>query len=176
MWRFLVIILSFAAFAHEISSWTFEGKFHISARSTYSLFVSLLSNQYFLPMQQQLYETSRPNLLSQAVLYYVKHCRRKQHVEYRSIFLSRIRSTKIQGVNKKAKKKKKTKRIAEKERCFTCMFEGLELTWGNDPVVFYNVTSTKSFVVIESHNTAQKYFKEGTTGEVPLRKTRSFPS
>ena len=58
-------------------------------------------------MQQQLYKTSRPNLLSQAVLYYVKHCRRKQHVEYRSIFLSRIRSTKIQGVNKKAQKEKK---------------------------------------------------------------------
>ena len=105
--RFLVIVLSFAAVAHEISSWTLEGKFHISAHPTYSLFVSLFSNQYFLPIQQQLYETSRPNVLSLAVLYYVKHCRRKQHVEYRSIFLSRNRSTKIQVVNKKSAKIKK---------------------------------------------------------------------
>ena len=61
-------------------------------------------------MQQQLYETSRPNLLDQAVSYYAKHCRRKQHVEYCSIFLSGIRGTKIQGVNKKAKKKELRKR------------------------------------------------------------------
>ena len=118
-----MIVLSFAAFAYEISSQTLEGKFYISARSTYSLFVSLLSNQYVLPVQQQLYETSRPNLLDQAVSYYAKHCRRKQHVEYCSIFLSGIRGTKIQGVNKKAKKK----RTAEEERCFICTLEGLEL-------------------------------------------------
>ena len=58
-------------------------------------------------MQQQLYETTRPNLLDQAVLNYAKHFRRKQHVEYRSIFLSGNRSTKIQGVNKKVQKKEK---------------------------------------------------------------------
>lgn len=68
---------------------------------------------------------------------------------------------------KKRKKKKKELRRRNKERCFTCTFEGLELTSVNDPVVFYNVTGTQSFVVIESHNSAQKYFKEGTTGEVP---------
>ena len=78
-------------------------------------------------MQQQLYETSHPNLLSQAVLYCVKHCRRKQHVGYRSIFLSRIRSTKIQGVNKKAQKWKK-KELRRREGASLARFEGLELT------------------------------------------------
>ena len=77
---------------------------YLRALNLFSICFSLLSNQYFLPMQQQLYETSRPNFLDQAVLYYVKHCRRKQHVEYRSTFLSRMRSTKIQGDNKKAQK------------------------------------------------------------------------
>ena len=126
-WRFLVIVFSFPAFVHEISSWTLEEKFHTSALPSIILYLFL----YFLTsicyqcnddFMKRAIQTSSTSLL------YIMQNTIVENSTLNSVPFSYL-EFKIQKYKGLLRKRKK---ITESERCFACT---LELNWSIEKLI-----------------------------------------